>query len=395
MYVIGRYSMTEIRGCQEGKSRRYARIKNMSYFSEIPKFHEYFPSEEKMSLEQRGFYSFLEKEFAKQNYFDVQGQISYLFVYVYKILGRRRQIGYQDVYNELMDIAEAYHHEKNFFKLCKFWASDCLLANGEYDLFLEQTEPDIPIGREKLVSNLRLNIQKMCGLKANGIDLFKMVSGNVSKPTKKYLGLFKDMLIDAAEKHQIENGDWFESTAIEFSTIRTFRYHLFSSSTLIHRHKDLTLYLFDESKSLKEQIISLAKNTENSLRESVGLPKIGEGWVSETELFYFLQDNFLQTHVVQHGRPKWLAKQHFDIWFPRWKIAVEYHGKQHFEPVEFFGGSDSFEETKQRDIKKKRLAKANGVTLFVVTEEQSHEDVAKLINEHIKTLPQIEDENGK
>jgi hypothetical protein len=334
----------------------------MSYISEIPKYHDYFPSEEKMSLEQRGFYSFLEKEIAKQNYFDVHGQVSYLFVYVYKILGSRRRIGYQDVYNELMDIAEAYHHEKNFFKLCKFWAADCLLANDEFESFLEQTEPDTPVGREKFISNLRLNIQMICGLPANGIDLFKMASGSVSKPTRKYLGLFRDMMLNTINEHQVEYGNWFENAKKEISGNRVWKYGLFSSSSFIHHHKNLNLFSFDESKNLREQIISLARETENNLRENVGLPKIGEGWVSETELFFFLKNAFPQTHVVQHGKPNWLGKQHFDIWFPRWQIAVEYHGRQHFEPVLFFGGNDSFEKTQQRDIRKKRLAKANNTS---------------------------------
>jgi hypothetical protein len=135
---------------------------------------------------------------------------------------------------------------------------------------------------------------------------------------------------------------------------------------------------------LHDQVISLARNVENNLRESVGLPKIGEGWVSETELYYFLKQQFSETNVVQHGKPEWLGKQHFDIWFSRWKIAVEYHGRQHFEPVDFFGGSESFAETKKRDEKKMALAKAHGVKLFVVPEEQDYEDVARLISEHIK-----------
>ena len=155
---------------------------------EIPPFHEYFPHEKQMSLKQRSYYQFLEKEIAKRNYLDVQGQISYLFIYVYKIMGKRQSIGYANVYNELMEIAEAYHHEKNFFKLCKLWAADCLLANNEYRLYLEQTEPETPVGREKFLSNVRLNIQTMCELPINVVDLFKMASGQVSKPTKSIWG---------------------------------------------------------------------------------------------------------------------------------------------------------------------------------------------------------------
>lgn len=348
----------------------------------IPPFHEYFPDEEQMSPEQRRFYRFLETEIRKEQYLDVQGQVSYLFVYVYKILAQRQAIGYMNVYNALMDIAEAYHHEKTFFKLCKFWATDCLLANNDYNLYLEQTEPETPVGREKLISNVRINVQMMIGIPVNGVDLFKMVSGRVTKPTKKYLGLFRDILVNASDKCQVDLVGWLENAKNDLRRKEKFRYKLFSSSVFLHPHQELDIYFFDESVSLQEQVVSFARNAENDLRTNVGLPKIGEGWVSETELYYFLKKSFPETSVVQHGKPKWLGKQHFDIWFLRWEVAVEYHGRQHFEPVEFFGGTVSFEETQKRDERKKRLARTRGVKLIVVKENQDLEEVAKLIREH-------------
>lgn len=110
----------------------------------------------------------------------------------------------------------------------------------------------------------------------------------------------------------------------------------------------------------------------------MGLPKIGEGWISETELFRKLEAEFSVTPVIQNGQPKWLGRQHFDVWLPNWKVAVEYHGKQHFEPVEFFGGKESFEKTVERDLRKIEIAKKNGVSLIVVTEDH---DLDGLIQE--------------
>jgi hypothetical protein len=346
---------------------------------EIPPFQEYFPQEEKMSPEQRSFYLYLEKEIARKNYVKIQGQISYLFVYSYKILEKRQSVSYINIYDELMHIAEAYHYEKNFSKICKFWAADCLLADNKYELYIEQTEPETPVGREKLISNIRLNIQMMYGLPINGVDLFKMVSGQVSKPTKKHLGLFKDFLLNAPEKYQIDFRNWLENSKIDIKRKERFKYNLFSSSIYSHPHNELTIHFYEESSILQEQIVSLARRVENDLRESVGLPKIGEGWISETELYYFLKERFSQTSVVQHGKPDWLGKQHFDIWFPRWRIAVEYHGRQHFEPVDFFGGKTSLEETQKRDERKRILAKSHKVKLFVVKENESFDEVAKQI----------------
>ena len=44
----------------------------------------------------------------------------------------------------------------------------------------------------------------------------------------------------------------------------------------------------------------------------------------------------------------------YDVYICGLKIAIEYQGKQHFEPVDFFGGKDSFENQQYRDRSKSR-----------------------------------------
>jgi hypothetical protein len=109
-----------------------------------------------------------------------------------------------------------------------------------------------------------------------------------------------------------------------------------------------------------------------------GIPKIGEGWIEETALFRFLTDEFKAVKIVHGGQPAFLGNQHYDIWFPEWKIAVEYHGRQHFEPVKFFGGEDGFKATIERDLRKLEISKLNNVHLIVVKEGY---DRAQLIEE--------------
>jgi predicted dinucleotide-binding enzyme len=118
----------------------------------------------------------------------------------------------------------------------------------------------------------------------------------------------------------------------------------------------------------------------NRLRDEMGVPRIGEGWISETALFAEIQDAFSELVVVQHGRPKWLGRQHFDIWIPEANVAIEYHGAQHFRPVAFFGGEAAFRATQARDKKKLALAKRHGVQLLVVTEDMSGAEVAELVH---------------
>lgn len=80
---------------------------------------------------------------------------------------------------------------------------------------------------------------------------------------------------------------------------------------------------------------------------------------------------FRDFNVVYQHRPFFLksdigGQMSYDVYISELKVAIEYQGKQHFEPVEFFGGQDAFERTKERDRQKKQLSEENGVKLIYV-----------------------------
>ena len=54
----------------------------------------------------------------------------------------------------------------------------------------------------------------------------------------------------------------------------------------------------------------------------------------------------------------------FDFYIPSLKIAIEYDGKQHFEPIEYFGGEESFEILQKHDAIKNEYCKNNGISLL-------------------------------
>lgn len=117
---------------------------------------------------------------------------------------------------------------------------------------------------------------------------------------------------------------------------------------------------------------------ENAVRENKGLPRIGEGWISETTLYYELKNYFKNTDVEHHGQPPWLGLQHIDIWFPEFRIGVEYQGIQHDRPVEYFGGEQGFKNSMERDLRKKRLFKENDSILIEV---RPNYDLKELIDQ--------------
>lgn len=109
------------------------------------------------------------------------------------------------------------------------------------------------------------------------------------------------------------------------------------------------------------------------------MPRVGEGWIGETQLFYALKAALPSHDVRQHARPRWLGRQHLDIFIPSLGVAVEYQGAQHDQPIAYFGGEKAFYDCKQRDERKRRLCQKNNVRLVYVREGYLIEDLLKAV----------------
>lgn len=118
-----------------------------------------------------------------------------------------------------------------------------------------------------------------------------------------------------------------------------------------------------ELREQSDKTSELWKQAENHVREHHGVPRIGEGWVSEIELLNLVRDCFPCETVIHHARPGWLRRQHLDIFLPERNVAIEYQGEQHFVPIDFFGGWDGLYRTQQRDRRKLELCTQNRVKL--------------------------------
>ena len=58
------------------------------------------------------------------------------------------------------------------------------------------------------------------------------------------------------------------------------------------------------------------------------------------------------------------TKLPFDFYIPSKNIVIEYDGRQHFEPIDYFGGFNSFVEGKIRDTIKTIYCKENNIKLI-------------------------------
>jgi hypothetical protein len=132
--------------------------------------------------------------------------------------------------------------------------------------------------------------------------------------------------------------------------------------------KSPTDYSFSLSPSAEKLCVELMREAENTFREERDIPRIGEGWVAETALYYEVRNAFSDEAVIQHGRPKWLGRQHLDIFMPDRNVAIEYQGEQHDRPVAFFGGEAAFRKNIERDSRKVAKCRRNGVRVVYVRE---------------------------
>lgn len=112
-------------------------------------------------------------------------------------------------------------------------------------------------------------------------------------------------------------------------------------------------------KQIEENIPERA--AENLIREEIGVPKIGEGWVQETYLARLVQEVFPNLKVLREASPDWLGRQRLDIFIPDLALAIEYQGEQHYRPVSLFGGKEGLRAAKRRDGIKRDRCNQNGV----------------------------------
>jgi hypothetical protein len=220
-----------------------------------------------------------------------------------------------------------------------------------------------------------------------GIEFFWLLSRPGSKFVKNNFTLYQDCVIEALDNYAKERGGWkkhVRKSAGEGYSMPVFLSYGEDINDGYADTKGPTAIIPDYFYAIRDFQFNpdFIVDSENKARKMMGVPNIGEGWVSETVLFYKIKEAFSNTEVIQHGRPIWLDRQHFDIWMPEKKVAVEYHGQQHFTPVEFFGGEKAFDEGVKRDEKKATLAKENGVNLIIVTEGYDIDEVIKQVKDN-------------
>lgn len=65
-----------------------------------------------------------------------------------------------------------------------------------------------------------------------------------------------------------------------------------------------------------------------------------------------------------------IKKAPFDFYLPKFNLLIEFQGRQHFEPVEKFGGKKQFIIQQEVDARKKQIAEEQGYSLLYISYKQ-------------------------
>lgn len=83
----------------------------------------------------------------------------------------------------------------------------------------------------------------------------------------------------------------------------------------------------------------------------------------ENEISIFLKTNNID--FIQKYHSEWLGRLELDFFIPKYQTGIECQGMQHFEQIKHFDkNGDSFEIRIERDERKQKLCKENGVKLL-------------------------------
>ena len=330
-----------------------------------------------MDRDQRRFFNTWLKNWNCGKPLDVNGNISYLFCYTYKVLG----LSPSETALHLVRLKEAYAQEEKFAEYCHLWLSDCYVLLGDYNKAIE-VFPHIPVNsRSATLTDDLLSLKLKIGHHIAGRDVLTLNGPKVTKWGRDHLKeitSYLDINIAVHEKHNDLNLlETWKVSSYEYP-YSVFRGTWHSSSTR------MSCFSFSGSDEVISFVREKTRNAENNLREELNMPRVGEGWIGETELYYKIRDAFDETEVLQHSSPEWLGKQHLDVFIPEYSVALEYQGEQHDKPVEFFGGLEAYLMTKKRDAMKKRKCRKNNIQVIEVRSGYELRELVQTVRKSIQ-----------
>lgn len=82
---------------------------------------------------------------------------------------------------------------------------------------------------------------------------------------------------------------------------------------------------------------------------------------------------------------KYKKRLPFDFYLPKYNACIEFDGEQHFKPIKYYGGEESFKITQLRDGIKNKYCKNNNIPLLRIKFDEIN-DIEKILNNFIDKL---------
>ncbi|MCR5794617.1 MAG: hypothetical protein K6G61_04635 [Solobacterium sp.] len=115
-------------------------------------------------------------------------------------------------------------------------------------------------------------------------------------------------------------------------------------------------------KLLQDYHRDLNSKTNRIYEYLIGDGKTHAKWKSEQKAYAIVLKHYPDAQFQY--QPDFLFGQRLDIYIPSADTAIEYQGKQHYEPVAFFGGLEGHKRNRERDERKFRRCRAHGITVL-------------------------------
>lgn len=342
----------------------------------IPEWNNYFPDIKIESKETKDAYSYLSKKWNKKEKFefeDIEKYSSYIFYYLYKAndhFFRKRDDRALKLVEQKYEIILKFYR-KDYPKLFSYtmdWIiqmarslNNFNLINKWVETYLDHPEWWLPNYRTIDFLGNALYQNKDTYIPSKYFpDMFN-IQTHLSSFGKQLSDDIGDYMCAKLDEEYKKNGENF---IFKFSKIKHWDVQVPTTIDISKKGGNLDAGLL--VKLNNDKLKKFVRDSENEWRLNHNLPKIGEGWIGETYLFEQLKNTFTNQLVLMHAKTKFLGKQHYDVYFPEYKIACEYQGEQHFKPVEYFGGQQAFDNGQIRDRRKKAISTRNNVKLIYV-----------------------------
>jgi hypothetical protein len=150
----------------------------------------------------------------------------------------------------------------------------------------------------------------------------------------------------------------------------------------VDKHPEIDHSLVKYTSSKSKIILVCKKHGEFSqnaayyLNSSKGCPYCQES-KGEKRIRVFLEkinEDYIQEYKIEN--------RYFDFFLPNKNLFIEFNGKQHYQPIKFFGGDEKFQKQKESDLEKNKKINDLNSRLLVIPYWKIN-NVEEILNEEI------------